>query len=71
MTTGTVIRSQYKGICDACGERWSEGELIRAQGSFGSRSWVHETCPDPLELKASESVCTKCFLVHPLGTCGE
>lgn len=64
-----AFAAQHAGTCPACGARFSERTRImwRTDTDGDNPGWGHEVCPDPL---AVEHVpCSRCFLVHPPGTC--
>ena len=70
----TPIPARYAGTCSACGGRWQPGDLIRGQVDAPGQSgyWVHAACPDDpadTDLKPGETVCARCWLVHPAGEC--
>lgn len=70
-----ALMARYSGVCPDCGGRWQPGDLIRAEATkLGEMpTWTHAVCPDDLTdalmLRANESVCQTCWLVHPLGAC--
>ena len=69
-----TIKARYSGTCPKCGERWQPDDLIRSDFKVPGRYpiWTHATCPnvpDPDALRPGETVCTDCWLVHPVGAC--
>lgn len=68
------IPARWSGYCSECGERWQPGDPIRSvvAGCEHKERWVHDRCPDvpdPDSLRPGETVCTDCWLVHPVGAC--
>lgn len=69
-----TLMARYSGVCPECGGRWQPGDLIRVHlPDQRPGVWSHAVCPDDiadaLTLRANESVCQACWLVHPEGAC--
>ena len=59
--------ARYTTVCDDCRGLIQPGE----EASFNvAQEVVHVVCPPGVDdLRAGETVCTTCWLVHPAGAC--
>lgn len=63
-----AFRSEFSGVCAACGGHYPERTRIMWRTGEGiTPGWGHEFCPDPLAVERPP--CPDCFLVHPDGAC--
>ncbi|VXB83114.1 conserved hypothetical protein [Aeromicrobium sp. 9AM] len=60
-----TLMARYSGECPECGERWSAGDLIRADED---KAWKHAVCPTP---RPTAAPCASCFQIPAAnGACG-
>lgn len=66
----SAVEARYAGICAECEEPFPEGTpIVRDEPG---NCWIHETCPDPINLRDRHGkVCPRCFTERSLtGECG-